>query len=131
MTAAEYLDDQLSKRSMYKSCIDDITEVVSEIMEDYTQSRIAELEAERDKLREALEASLDAMKWMFENMSVDDKSLQSDSFNIPTNAIVLAEQTIGDEMLPPGSAPIYTHSLEYMEKYKQALNSKEVENDSH
>lgn len=37
--------------------------------------------------RTVLKESLSALEWMFENMSVNNPELQSDSFNIPANAI--------------------------------------------
>jgi hypothetical protein len=36
---------------------------------------------------QALEESLETLKWMFDNMKVDNPDLKSDAFNIPANTI--------------------------------------------
>lgn len=44
---------------------------------------------------EALKEALHALNWMWENMEVTNKNLQSDSFNIPANAIATIERALG------------------------------------
>jgi hypothetical protein len=51
-------------------------------------------EAQNKELLPDLKYILEALQWMWSNMAVVNKELQSDAFNIPANAITQLEQII-------------------------------------
>lgn len=51
---------------------------------------------------EALKEAHETIKWMWDNMTINDKSLQSDAFNRPANALHIIELA---QVAPPAAAP--------------------------